>query len=267
GGTPPARRTTCGLPSTLPRCHRRECILMSTTLDLISMADIARLAGEKRATVGNWKARNPDEFPRERGRGSRGPLYDRAEVVAWLEATNRLKAGAPEIDMMWKIADSFRGAISTEEVMPLLLAMLAVNAKEPAAWQRVRGTASTDLDEVVRSAVRATFPFAAEVLPHGRLPVPALHNAVEMLASLDGTRVGGTADALLEQAASAMAQRGGEFLTPRSVRKLMVAISKPTGIVYNPATGVAQLMIDAALASRNGPNQLVGQEINSRIWA
>src|SRR5579884_1820205 len=57
---------------------------------LISMAEIARLAGQSRATVGNWKARNPEDFPRERGHSGRGPLYDRAEVVAWLEATNRL---------------------------------------------------------------------------------------------------------------------------------------------------------------------------------
>ena len=52
-------------------------------VDLISMADIARLAGQSRATVGNWKSRNPEDFPPERGRSSRGPLYDRAEVTAW----------------------------------------------------------------------------------------------------------------------------------------------------------------------------------------
>ena len=41
-------------------------------LDLISMADIARLAGQSRATVGNWKSRNPEDFPPERGRGLAG---------------------------------------------------------------------------------------------------------------------------------------------------------------------------------------------------
>ncbi len=56
--------------------------MVQSQLDLISMADIARLAGQSRATVGNWKSRNPEDFPPERGRGSRGPLYDRAEVTA-----------------------------------------------------------------------------------------------------------------------------------------------------------------------------------------
>ena len=42
-----------------------------------------------------------------------------------------------------------------------------------------------------------------------------------------------------------MDPRGGEFLTPQSVRKLMISIAEPTGTVYNPASGVAQLMIEA----------------------
>ena len=59
--------------------------MAKTGVDLISMADIARLAGQSRATVGNWKSRNPD-FPPERGRGPRGPLYDRAEVTSGLSS-------------------------------------------------------------------------------------------------------------------------------------------------------------------------------------
>jgi type I restriction enzyme M protein len=240
---------------------------MAATLDLISMADIARLAGEKRATVGNWKARNPDEFPLERGRGSRGPLYDRAEVIAWLEATNRLKPGAPVIKQIWNIADSLRGAMSTEDLMPLLLAMLAVKAKAPTAWRTLLTSTPSELGDAVRAAVHATLPFAVDVLPHGRLPGPALLNVLEMLAALDENNAGATSDALMDQAATAMGHRGGEFLTPRSIRQLMVAISQPTGTVYNPATGVGQLLIDAALIPHERPTQLFGQEINTRIWA
>lgn len=59
--------------------------------DLISMAEIARLAGQSRATVGNWKARH-DDFPLERARVPRGPLYSRAEVLAWLAARKEIPA-------------------------------------------------------------------------------------------------------------------------------------------------------------------------------
>lgn len=62
---------------------------LTSQLDLISMADIARLTGQRRATVGNWKARHTD-FPPARGHSARGPLYDPGEVTAWLVSTNRL---------------------------------------------------------------------------------------------------------------------------------------------------------------------------------
>src|SRR3954468_22036647 len=102
---------------------------MEGQIDLISMADIARLAGQSRATVGNWKARNPKDFPPERGRGSRGPLYDRAEVTAWLESTKRLDVRPPEVATMWQLADQLRDGLRTEDAMPLLLVLLAVMSK------------------------------------------------------------------------------------------------------------------------------------------
>ena len=59
-----------------------------TGLDLISMADIARLAGQSRATVGNWKSRNPD-FPPNAAAVPRTALRPgRSHPVA--RGTNRL---------------------------------------------------------------------------------------------------------------------------------------------------------------------------------
>ena len=239
-----------------------------SSFDLISMADIARLAGEQRATVGNWKARTPEEFPPERGRGTRGPLYDRAEVTAWLNATKRLKSRAPEITATWNLAHPFRGAMSTEDVMPLLLALLALKSKAPREWNRLRkASESPDLEDTFRSALHSVFPFGREVLPATRFPVSPLREAVTTLGAIDDIHVSEIADALLEQAATAMGHRGGEFLTPRSVRKLIVALSDPQGVVYNPAAGVAQLMIDVARNAADTPVQVLGQEINPRIWA
>jgi type I restriction enzyme M protein len=243
-------------------------LMAGARFDLISMADIARLAGQTRATVGNWKARNPDDFPAERGRGSRGPLYDRAEVTAWLESTNRLDERPPEVTAMWHLADQLRDGMTTEDTMPLLLVLLAVMSKASASeWQRVLDSQSNDLDATVRAAAAALFPFANEVLPTGKLPAQAVARAIDTLSSLDRPRVAVMADALLEQAASAMGRKGGEFLSPPSVRRLVVAIADPTGTVYNPATGVGQLMIDAATNAASQPVQLFGQEINARIWA
>jgi type I restriction-modification system DNA methylase subunit/predicted DNA-binding transcriptional regulator AlpA len=236
--------------------------------DLISMADIARLAGQSRATVGNWKSRNPEDFPPERGRGSRGPLYDRAEVTAWLEATNRLDKRSPEVTAVWHLADQLRGDVSTEDTMPLLLLLLAMMSKVPGLeWKRVLEAPPQDLDSTLRATAQMLFPFADDVMPSGTFPVQSVARAIETLSGLDRPRVGVMADALLEQAAKTLGLRGGEFLSPPSVRKLVVAIAEPSGTVYNPATGVGQLMIDAATNPSSKLVHLVGQEINERIWA
>lgn len=233
-------------------------------LDLISMADIARLAGQSRATVGNWKSRNPD-FPAERGRGSRGPLYDRAEVTAWLEATNRLDRRPPEVAVMWRLADELRGDMTTEAALPLILLLLAVmSSADPSEWQHIQASRPADLDATLRSTVHSLFPFADEVMPHGKLPAESVARAIAVLSSFDRPRVALMADALLEQSAKAMGHRGGEYLSPPSVRKLVLSIAEPVGTVYNPASGIGQLIIDAA--GRQGNVQLVGQEVNARVW-
>lgn len=241
--------------------------MADTAADLVSMADIARLAGEKRATVGNWKARNPEDFPRERARGTRGPLYDRAEVVGWLEAKNRLTRRTPEVEALWSVANSFRGELSTDDVMPFLLLLLAIKSKRPKDWKRVASATLHALEDEVRATAHKLFPFADDLLPRRPLRTPGLADAIAMVSTFDSTQLAHLADALLEHAATAIGARGGEFLTPRSVRKLMVAIAEPVGTIYNPATGVAQLMTEAACNTRDDPVQLVGQEINARIWA
>lgn len=239
-----------------------------TPADLISMADIARLAGQSRATVGNWKARNPEDFPRERGRGTRGPLYDRADVVAWLEATDRLDNRPPEVTSVWNLAAGFRGEMSTEDAMPLLLVLLAVMAKAPSSeWQQLVRAEGADLGHKFRATTLSLFPFAADLLPGSELATRSIARAISTLSSLDRPRLAVMADALLEQAANAIGHRGGEFLSPPSVRKLIVAVAQPAGTVYNPATGAGQLMVDAATDDASHVDQLVGQEINARIWA
>jgi type I restriction-modification system DNA methylase subunit len=235
--------------------------------DLISMADIARLAGQSRATVGNWKSRNPEDFPSERGRASRGPLYDRVEVTAWLESTNRLDKRSAEVAALWHIADLLRDGLTTEDAMSLLLLLLAVMSEaHDFEWQQLLETPSEDLDSTLRAIAYDLFPIADGTLPSSKLPAQLVARAIATLSSLESPRVGLMADALLEQAAKALGHRGGEFLSPPSVRKLVVAIADPTGIVYNPASGVGQLMIDAASIPTSKPVQLVGQELDNHIW-
>ena len=241
--------------------------MANTGLGLISMADIARLAGQSRATVGNWKARNPD-FPPERGRGPRGPLYDQAEVTRWLETTGRLDKQAKEVAVMWSVAEQLRGDTATEDALSLVLVLLAVMSKSsPAEWQRIRETPPEDLEANLRPNALSLFPFADELMPREAVPPDSLARVIELLSQFDRSRVSRMADALLEHTANAMGHRGGEYISPPSVRRLMVAIARPVGYVYNPASGIGQLMIDAAVAEGSTVGELFGQEINSRVWA
>jgi type I restriction-modification system DNA methylase subunit/predicted DNA-binding transcriptional regulator AlpA len=241
--------------------------MAEAALDMITMADIARLAGQSRSTVGNWKSRNPEDFPPERGRGPRGPLYDRAEVTEWLETTNRLDKRPPDVAAVWRLADKLRDDMPIEEGMSLILVLLAVmSSSSRSDWQRLQQAPPAELDEVLRATVQSHFLFASEVMPHSRLG-ESVAQAVAELSRLDSPQLALMADALLEQAAEWMGGRGGEYLSPRSVRKLVVAIAEPVGSVYNPASGIGQLMIDAAREGNSGITGLVGQEINSRVWA
>jgi type I restriction enzyme M protein len=239
--------------------------MVSPNPDLISMADIARLAGQSRATVGNWKSRNPDEFPVERARGPRGPLYDRSEVIAWLEATNRLDQSSPDALATWHLADQVRAGMPTDDAIPLTLLLLALMASSPSDWETIRSTAVEDLDQAVRAKAHALFPFAAELLPRRELPGRSLAQAVNVASTFDRSRLSSLADSLLHQGAEMIGRRGGEYFTPPSVRKLVVALAEPTGVFYNPATGIGQLVVDAA--DQRGVTAIYGQEINRRSWA
>ena len=142
--------------------------------------------------------------------------------------------------------------------MPLLLVLLAVMSKAPArsgsgCWTRE----PDDLDHTFRATALIAVPLRRRRAAARRASRPdSIARAIATLSNLDRPRVGVMADALLEQAANAMGHRGGEFLSPPSVRKLVVAIAEPTGTVYNPATGVGQLMVDAATERRRKHVQL-----------
>jgi type I restriction-modification system DNA methylase subunit len=246
----------------MPAYSDRE-LMAEESAGLISMADIARLANQSRATVGNWKARNPDDFPPERGRSVRGPLYDRAEVIEWLGATNRLGGRSPSL--IWEVVNRFRETMSIEDTRALLLVFLAVIAKDPEEWWQLRTVPTVDLDRAVRSLALKLFPFAGNLFPENPLPLKPTQAAVEMLADTDVASVADMAESLFEQAASA--SRGGEFRTPRSVRSLMVGLVEPTGTLYNPATGAGQLMVESVPGWGPRLDKVCGQEVDPTSWA
>src|SRR5690349_16168998 len=99
--------------------------MVKTSVDLISMADIARLAGQSRATVGNGKSGNPDSRQGV-GRGPRGRFSDRTEVFKCFELPGRSEKSSIEADVFGGFSDQLRSGMQTEEALPLFLLLLAV---------------------------------------------------------------------------------------------------------------------------------------------
>lgn len=67
--------------------------------DLVSQAEVARIARVTRQAVHGWVKTRRD-FPRPVTRGSSGPLWERDDVVRWL-ASGRRVAGRPAARERW----------------------------------------------------------------------------------------------------------------------------------------------------------------------
>jgi hypothetical protein len=123
------------------------------------------------------------------------------------------------------------------------------------------------------AAIQSQFPFAIELISGAELPTEFVDAAVSTPSNFAQDRLSAMADALLEQSAKAIGYRGGEYMTPESLRNLMIGLAEPVGSVYNPATGIGQLMVDVAIANKATTTEadfgtrLTGQEVDSSIWA
>ncbi|MET8329721.1 N-6 DNA methylase [Streptomyces sp. NPDC005181] len=77
---------------------------------LISGAEIARLAGVTRAAVSNWRRRY-DDFPQPAGGGTNSPLFDLAEVRAWLAGQRKGQDVSAEVRLWQSLRGSYGDAM------------------------------------------------------------------------------------------------------------------------------------------------------------
>lgn len=220
--------------------------------ELIGMADIAQLAGQSRATVGNWKKRYAD-FPAQRGETPRGPLYDAAEVAAWLASRGAVvELAAEPTRVAFDIADLLRGTGSSlRDQVPLVLAILAAGAE-------LRRHALERHDALL-AALREILGLTVD-------EVAILHRAGAVGAPVDQLRplIGqlGVRPSLEELAdlVSSMQYGFGELQTSLDVAQLMARLVGPGDSYYDPCAGVGLLL--AACARMHGPASITAQEVN-----
>lgn len=75
------------------------------TNPLVTGSEIARIAGVTRAAVSNWRRRY-DDFPAPAGGAVNSPLFDLAEVQAWLNKQRKGQDVTDEVQL-WQV---LRGA-------------------------------------------------------------------------------------------------------------------------------------------------------------
>ncbi|MEU0243409.1 N-6 DNA methylase [Streptomyces sp. NPDC006235] len=163
---------------------------------LVTGSEIARLAGVTRAAVSNWRRRYGD-FPTPVGGGVNSPLFDLAEVQAWLARQRKGQEISVEVqlwqalrgaygdDMLGGLVDVARFLAEGEagEEFPSDVARLARDlAESGGAAEAVSALAERFTDSVRRAGsdqisslrvVRAVRHFAGEVAPDATLFDPA----------------------------------------------------------------------------------------------
>ncbi|MFI0542712.1 N-6 DNA methylase [Streptomyces sp. WSLK1-3] len=163
---------------------------------LVTGSEIARLAGVTRAAVSNWRRRYSD-FPTPVGGGVNSPLFDLAEVQAWLDGQRKGQEISVEVqlwqalrgaygdDMLGGLVDVARFLTEGEggEELPADAARLARDlAERGGVAEAVSALAERFTDSVRRAGsdqitslrvVRAVRHFAGEMAPDATLFDPA----------------------------------------------------------------------------------------------
>jgi type I restriction-modification system DNA methylase subunit/predicted DNA-binding transcriptional regulator AlpA len=252
---------------------------------LITLADLADLAGVSRPAVSNWRKRFPD-FPQPVGGTAGNPLFHPRDVEAWLRSRDKW-VGRPGVEhRLWAALEPLRALAPTESFLEAFTAALTVrflalvrqranNAAEgvapaPDAWEAVARSPHRDrLAELQRLAARmeARSPSLQRLLlpPLDRLPRPAEH----LLEFLDEVPVDDS-PRLLEAVVSMHRRASGrgsvEWTTSESLTELVIDMAQPiASTVYDGAAGAGGFLLAAARAAKRSVD-LFGQEVNESAW-
>ncbi|MDC2953035.1 N-6 DNA methylase [Streptomyces gilvifuscus] len=191
---------------------------------LVTGSEIARLAGVTRAAVSNWRRRY-DDFPPPAGGGVSSPLYDLAEVQAWLDKQRKGQEVSDEVQL----------------------------------WQALRAAYGDEmiggLSDVARLLVGA----------EGEAPEALPTDAVALVRKLgDSGSPGDVVNALTERFTDSVRRAGSDQVTsPRIVQALRhFAGEVPADVtLFDPACGIGTLLL--TVGPESGPKRY-GQEVDAR---
>jgi hypothetical protein len=230
------------------------------TAHLLSMADIARLSGQSRSTVGNWKARHAD-FPLPVSRTSRGPLYARDDVEDWLRRTGRTiensENPAPDTatNLHPSVTRTAATAFSVSDAATVLLFLSLRLVSDFQQWQKISELADTAKIKALRQLATTAVPDVDGLVDWQNVEAHAgqLPRLLLEIAAQDHGRLPKLIDA--EVVRCALGASGTPLhqpprnlvLIPAPVRSLMAALLEVTDsdTLYQAGPGLGQALISA----------------------
>ncbi|MDP9458815.1 MAG: N-6 DNA methylase [Actinomycetota bacterium] len=252
---------------------------------LITLAEVAELAGVSRPAVSNWRKRFPD-FPQPAAGTGGSPLFQPQEVEEWLRSRDKW-VGRPGVEhQLWAALGGLRALGPTESFLDAISAILTVrfvalvpqqarNAAEGAlpeqqawdlAWRSHHGERIVELKQVA-ARIEATAPSLHDVLlpPLERLPRQAevLLDLIDEVSIEDSPRF---LETVISMHGRATGRGGLEWTTSEALTELVINMARPVAFsVYDGAAGAGGFLLAAARATKR-PLVLLGQEINESTW-
>ncbi|WP_077798639.1 N-6 DNA methylase [Streptomyces sp. JHA26] len=190
----------------------------------VTGSEIARIAGVTRAAVSNWRRRY-DDFPAPVGGGANSPLFDLAEVQAWLDKQSKGQGVTDEVQL----------------------------------WQVLRGAYGDDILGGLADVAQALAD------PHKEVPAALPDQAVRLARQMAGSgSAADVVNGLAERFTESVRRAGSDQVTsPRVVRAVrhFAGDVAPDAVLLDPACGIGTLLL--ALGAGQGARRY-GQEVDAR---
>lgn len=254
---------------------------MTSPAGQLAIKDIAALAGVSRAAVGNWRTRH-DDFPAPiEGTPARRPLFNLAEIMAWLKSNDLLSADALEERTkieLWAILNSLREAGEPIQQVQLVLYLVALrkyagnNPDAEAAWvNAVKATTIDELADIIRNA-----PVANEISENTRQHCSKLLTRLDLdsvfaplVAGINTLTITnfGTISQLVIDRLLGLGGRGKDsvFGSSNSASSALLARAAATTVtpgttIYDPACGIGGTLLN--LYSQVKGLSVIGHDID-----
>lgn len=244
---------------------------------LISLSDIADLAGASRSAVSNWRRRHTD-FPKEVGGSPVKPLFRMSDIQDWLVAHGRSGLAVDYSNKVWALFNRYRGDFPVETLVCMTSSLYALrhvletsNTGAASLWRDLTQADSETvlhrhseaiqwIGEYVGSEVQASMKLGDWDSDKVRAFIT---DALRVVDSTPREHAAVTVRDLLNRYDQSYSRgQGTDFSGGRIARLLAALVGITSGTVYDPASGTAQALLAIQANNPQASLRLVGQEIN-----